>query len=58
MDHYFSRLEQLDNTNERLNGLNQLSAVRYLEATKQFEQHTHLLTTMKTDLDTIFKRIK
>ena len=52
------RLEHLDKSNERLDGLNRLSAQRYSEAAKQFEKHTHMLTTMKTDLDTIFKRIK
>jgi len=54
----FSRLEQLDKTNEKLDGINKLSAKRYLDATRDFSSHTHMLTTMKNDLDLIFKRIK
>ncbi|CAF0833471.1 unnamed protein product [Rotaria sp. Silwood1] len=51
-------LEQLDKTNEKLDGINKLSAERYLDATKEFTNHTHMLTTMKRDLDLIFKRIQ
>lgn len=52
------RLEQLDKTNERLDGVNKLSAKRYLDASRDFSCHAHLLTTMKNDLDLIFKKIK
>ncbi len=52
------RLEQLDKTSEKLDGINKLSAKRYLDATRDFSNHTQMLTTMKTDLDLIFKRIK
>jgi len=54
----FIRLDQLDKTSEKLDGINKLSAQRYLDATKDFTNHTQMLTTMKTDLDLIFKRIK
>ena len=53
-----SRLEKLDKTNERLDSVNRLSAKRYLDATRDFTSHTQMLTTMKSDLDIIFKRIK
>jgi hypothetical protein len=52
------RLEQLDKTNEKLDGINKLSAKRYLDATRDFSSHTQMLITMKNDLDLIFKRIK
>ncbi|CAF1046584.1 unnamed protein product [Didymodactylos carnosus] len=51
-------LEQLDKTNEKLDGINKLSAKRYADASKDYSSHIQLLTTMKTDLDLIFKRIK
>jgi len=54
----FIRLDQLDKTSEKLDGINKLSAKRYLDATRDFANHTQMLTTMKTDLDLIFKRIK
>lgn len=53
-----NRLEQLDKTNEKLDGVNRLSAKRYLDATRDFSSHTQLLKTMKNDLDLIHKRIK
>ncbi|CAF1117835.1 unnamed protein product [Adineta steineri] len=53
-----SLLEQLDKSNEILDGINKISAKRYIDATREFTNHTQLLTTIKTDLDTIFKRIK
>lgn len=53
-----SRLDSLDKSNERLTSLNKISAQRYLQTSKQFEKHRTVLTTMKTDLDNIFKRIK
>ncbi|CAF3111659.1 unnamed protein product [Rotaria sp. Silwood2] len=53
-----SLLEQLDKTNEKLDGINKLSAKRYIDATRDFSSHTQMLTTMKNDLDFIFKRIK
>ncbi len=52
------RIEELDKTHEKLNGINKISAERYLDATRDFSNHTQMLTTMKTDLDLIFKRIK
>jgi hypothetical protein len=54
----FIRLDQLDKTNEKLDSINRLSAKHYLDATRDFTNHTQMLTTMKTDLDLIFKRIK
>ncbi len=48
----------MDKTSEKLDGINKLSAQRYLDATRDFSNHTQMLTTMKTDLDLIFKRIK
>jgi hypothetical protein len=48
----------LDKTNEKLDGINKLSAQHYLDAARDFTNHTQMLTTMKTDLDLIFKRIK
>ena len=54
----FSRLEQLDKNNEKLESINKLSAQHYLDASRNFANHTQMLTTMKTDLDLIFKRIK
>ncbi|CAF1101308.1 unnamed protein product [Rotaria sp. Silwood1] len=53
-----SLLEQLDKTNEKLDGVNKLSTKRYLDATRDFSSHTQMLTTMKNDLNLIFKRIK
>ncbi len=52
------RLEELDKTNEKLDSINKISANRYLDATREFTNHAQMLTTMKTDLDLIFKRIK
>ncbi len=52
------RLEELDKTNEKLDSINKISAQRYLDATRDFTNHAQMLTTMKTDLDSIFKRIK
>ncbi|CAF3430330.1 unnamed protein product [Rotaria socialis] len=51
-------LEQIDKTNEKLDGINKISAERYLDATRDFTTHTQMLTAMKKDLDLIFKRIK
>ncbi|CAF0889767.1 unnamed protein product [Rotaria sordida] len=51
-------LEQLDKTNEKLDGINKISAERYVDATKEFANHTQMLITMKRDLDLIFKQIK
>ncbi|CAF1498408.1 unnamed protein product [Adineta ricciae] len=53
-----SFLHQLDKTVEKIDGINKLSAKRYLDASRDFSSHTQMLTTMKTDLDYIFKRIK
>ncbi|CAF1298696.1 unnamed protein product [Adineta steineri] len=53
-----SLLEQLDKTNEKIDGINKLSAKNYSDASRDFSSHTQMLTTMKTDLDLIFKRIK
>ncbi|CAF2027259.1 unnamed protein product [Rotaria magnacalcarata] len=53
-----SFLEQLDKTNEKLDGINKISARRYLDATRDFSSHIHILSTMKSDLDLISKRIK
>ena len=58
IEHVFIRLEQLDKTNEKLDGINRISAERFLNATKEFSNHTQMLTTMKKDLDLIFKRIQ
>lgn len=52
------RLDQLDKTNEKLDSINKLSAQHYIDASRNFANHTQLLTTMKSDLDLIFKRIK
>lgn len=52
------RLDQMDKTNEKLDAVNKLSAKRYFEAQRDFASHTQMLTTMKSDLDLIFKRIK
>jgi len=56
--HISLRLEQLNQTSEKLDGINKLSAKHYLDATRDFTNHTQMLSTMKTDLDLIFKRIK
>ena len=53
-----ARLEQLDKSNEVLEGINKVSAKRYLDATKEYANHAQMLTNMKSDLDAIFKRIK
>jgi hypothetical protein len=53
-----SLLEQLDKTNAKLDSINKLSGKRYLDAQRDFSSHTQMLTTMKSDLDLIFKRIK
>ncbi|CAF1375361.1 unnamed protein product [Adineta ricciae] len=53
-----SLLEQLDKSNEILEGTNRISAKRYLDATREYANHTQLLVTMKTDLDSIFQRIR
>ncbi|UJR27886.1 hypothetical protein I4U23_009151 [Adineta vaga] len=53
-----SLLEQLDKSNEILDGINRISAKRYIDATKEYSNHTQLLLSMKSDLDSIFKRIK
>ena len=55
---HVSRLEQLDKSNEILEGINRISAKRYLDATREYANHTQLLVTMKTDLDSIFQRIR
>lgn len=52
------RLEQMDKSNEKLDGTNKYSAKHYADAQRDFLCHTQLLTTMKNDLDLIFKRIK
>lgn len=52
------RLEKLDKTNEKLEGVNKISAERLIDATREFSNHTQMLITMKNDLDLIFKRIK
>jgi hypothetical protein len=48
----------LDKNNEKLDSINRLSAKHYLDATRDFTNHTQMLSTMKTDLDLIFKRIR
>lgn len=53
-----SLLEQLDKSNEKLDNINRFSAKHYLDAQRDFDRHTHVLVTMKNDLDLIFKRIK
>ena len=52
------RLEQMDKTNDKLDQVNKFSTKRYADAQRDFVSHTQLLTTMKNDLDLIFKRIK
>ncbi|XP_070212861.1 kxDL motif-containing protein 1-like isoform X2 [Littorina saxatilis] len=51
-------LQRFEKTNEMLINFNQLSGTRYEASVKEFQGHTLLLSDMKKDLDSIFKRIR
>ncbi|KAK0070383.1 kxDL motif-containing protein 1 [Biomphalaria pfeifferi] len=51
-------LARFEKTNEMLINFNMLSLSRYEATLKQFHKHTGLLSDMKKDLDTVFKRIR
>ncbi|XP_074641355.1 kxDL motif-containing protein 1-like [Tubulanus polymorphus] len=53
--HMMCRFEK---TNEMLLNFNVLSENRYQASVNEFKKHTQLLTDMKKDLDTVFKRIR
>uniref|UniRef100_A0A8C4WUA8 KxDL motif-containing protein 1 n=1 Tax=Eptatretus burgeri TaxID=7764 RepID=A0A8C4WUA8_EPTBU len=53
-----SRLGRFEKTNEMLINFNALSASRFPIMSERFQQHTHTLTELKRDLDTIFRRIR
>ncbi|UYV64483.1 KXD1 [Cordylochernes scorpioides] len=53
--HMLSRFEK---TNEMLSNCNALSAIRLEAATREFRRHVQLLTDMKKDLDSVFRRIR
>jgi hypothetical protein len=55
---YKIRLEQLDKTNEKLDGVNRVSTKRFNDATRDFAMHARMLINMKTDLNFIAKKIK
>ncbi|XP_040567648.1 kxDL motif-containing protein CG10681 isoform X2 [Lepeophtheirus salmonis] len=51
-------LQRFEKTNEMLANCNSLSMTRYEKSLKDFKNHTKLVTDMRKDLDSIFKRIK
>ncbi|XP_025077650.1 kxDL motif-containing protein 1-like isoform X3 [Pomacea canaliculata] len=51
-------LSRYEKTNEMLINFNLLSSSRYEVTVKEFQNHTQLLSDMKRDLDSIFKRIR
>ncbi|XP_059163221.1 kxDL motif-containing protein 1-like [Physella acuta] len=51
-------LSRFEKTNEMLINFNILSSGRYEATLKDFHKHTQLLSEMKKDLDTVFKRIR
>uniref|UniRef100_UPI00358E07F9 kxDL motif-containing protein 1 n=1 Tax=Myxine glutinosa TaxID=7769 RepID=UPI00358E07F9 len=51
-------LGRFEKTNEMLINFNALSASRFPIMSERFQQHTHALTELKRDLDTIFRRIR
>ncbi|KAH9505092.1 KxDL motif-containing protein 1 [Bulinus truncatus] len=51
-------LARFEKTNEMLINFNMLSLSRYEATLKHFHKHTVLLSDMKKDLDTVFKRIR
>lgn len=56
--HLCFRLSRYEKTNEMLINFNLLSSSRYEVTVKEFQNHTQLLSDMKRDLDSIFKRIR
>jgi len=53
--HMLSRFEK---TNEMLLNFNELSESRYNSTQRDFLQHTQQLNSMKSDLDSVFRRIR
>ncbi|CAL1528726.1 unnamed protein product [Lymnaea stagnalis] len=51
-------LSRFEKTNEMLINFNILSSGRYEATLRDFQKHTQLLSEMKKDLDTVFKRIR
>ncbi|CAH0384432.1 unnamed protein product [Bemisia tabaci] len=51
-------LQRFEKTNEMLTNCNTLSVSRLKSAGAEFKKHTQLLTEIKKDLETIFKRIR
>ncbi|TPX32697.1 hypothetical protein SmJEL517_g04203 [Synchytrium microbalum] len=51
-------LERLRTTNDALDTFNEFSAARYLVEAKSVEGYTKLLREIKTDLDSIFRRVR
>ena len=51
-------LQRFEKTNEMLVNFNHLSTVRFASTCEEFKRHTRTLTQMKTDLDSVFKRIR
>ncbi|KAL5004485.1 hypothetical protein ScPMuIL_017941 [Solemya velum] len=51
-------LSRYEKTNEMLINFNMLSSSRYETASHDFSKHTLILSEMKRDLDSIFKRIR
>ena len=55
---FHSRLQRFEKTNEMLLNFNALSKGRYETTQQEFRKHTLLLSSMKKDLDAVFKRIR
>ena len=54
----FHRLSRYEKTNEMLINFNILSSGRFQTTQQTFVKHTELLSDMKADLDSVFKRIR
>lgn len=55
---YFSRLAQFEKTNEMLTNCCGLSAIRLEKARKDLAENRQLILEMKSDLESIFRRIR
>ena len=58
MVRFHLRLQRFEKTNEMLLNFNALSKGRYETTQQEFRKHTLLLSSMKKDLDAVFKRIR
>jgi hypothetical protein len=51
-------LQRFEKSNTQLDRLNEFSRQRYFDTVEQFRRYTNILTKMKRNLDSIFRRIK